>query len=77
MPALNGRRRGGIGKAIGLKPAKLGMRIAGSGNPEDEDVPPGSREFGRRAWVRRRRLEGKRDFNVKVDPDLKYNVRKV
>jgi len=52
------------------------MRVVGSGNPEDTDIPPGSTEFGKRAWKRRRRLEGKRDFNVEQDPNLQYNSLK-
>ena len=76
MPVLKRKIRGGIGRAIGLKPAKLGMRVVGSGNPEDTDIPPGSTEFGKRAWKRRRRLEGKRDFNVEQDPNLQYNSLK-
>lgn len=46
--------RGGIGRALGLKNAKLGMRI--EGEKGDEGPPPGTPEFGYRAYMRRRKL---------------------
>lgn len=60
MPRPHGRlrRRGGIGQALGLRNAKLGMKVEGV--PGDEGPAPGTPEFGYRAWTRMKSLKGKR-----------------
>lgn len=70
------RRGGGIGRALGLANAKLGMSITGAG-AGDKGPPPGSEDFGDRARKRRARLQRRHeDVYIQQDESLQDKVLK-